>query len=577
MEVLRTATQVVLQQRTVYQGPERAICHHRPQTIARRLAHLLLFPRFDVVHPYHLRWVRPLGLGLVAGSGPTLGYSTLEHFLSDLEALRVSAPLGDALAQRYLEIWPAPAEGAFFYLDNHRKVRYSGYATAAGKISASDRLLGGTTQLFLHDAAGHGLHMHSGPADDHMTHTLRPFVRHFMDLVGRERVRGIVADQEMRSVALFLALELMDDLRFVTIGRTPTPAHEAAFEIEGLFVPYLRDPESGEVTHWLAHAHTLLQERQQGISFQAEVALVVDCRAGMPGRLIPVVHNLREAEIAVELPHQLYVGHWQGQERVFRDMRPCQNLEAHYGQKKRAVPNRPQARKQEVLRQKLQALGKQVATAQRKVQEYTEALETLEQKAQDRQVESRSEVATLRQDGREATDPKQRERLLIRAERLVAKDQVQHLRSQARQRRLVAEQRGWQQKLAERQSEQQKLVRLVQEMDERPFYDFDLEKDDLMTYLRMAGENTHRFVQERYFAGTPLEKVDEATMVRLVYNQPGWVRQQGRSLYVQLQGYADSDLQAAVALACQRVNEAQVELASGHWLRMEVAAGVLDW
>jgi len=564
-----------------YQGPERPICHHRPQTITRRLAHLLLFPRFDVVHPYHLHRVRPLGLGLIAGSGPTLGYSTLEHFLSDLEALRVAAPVGDALAQRYLEIWPTPAEGAFFYLDNHRKVRYSGYTTAAGKISASDRILGGTTQLFLHDAAGHGLHMHSGPADDHMTQTLRPFVQHFRNLVGRERVRGIVADQEMRSVALFLALELLDDLRFVTIGRTPTPAQEAAFEIEGLFVPYLRDPDSGAVTHWLAHAHTLLQDRQQGISFPAEVALVVDCRAGMPGRLIPVVHNLREAEIPVELPHQLYVGHWQGQERVFRDMRPCQNLEAHYGQKKVAVSNRPQARKREALRQRLQALGKQVATAQRKVQEYTEALAALEKEAQQQHAASQSEVAALRQDGRSRVplgcDPKQRERLLIQAERLAAKDQVRHLRFQARQRRLVAEQRDWQQKLAERQSERQKLVRLLQDMDDRPFYDFDLEKDDLMTYLRMAGENAHRFVQERYFAGTPLERVDEATMVRLVYNQPGWVRQQGRSLHVQLQGYADSDLQAAVALACQRVNEAQVELVSGHRLRMEVASGVLDW
>jgi hypothetical protein len=581
MEVLKTATQVVVQQRTVYQGPHRAICHHRPQTLTRRLAHLLLFPRFDLVHPYHLRWVRPRGLGLVAGSGPTLGYSTLEHFLGDLEALRVAAPLGDALAQRYLEIWPVPAEGAFFYLDNHRKVRYSGYTTAAGKISASDRILGGTTQLFLHDVAGHGLHMHSGPADDHMTQTLRPFVQHFRDLVGRERVRGFVADQEMRSVVLFLALELIDDLRFVTIGRTPTPAQEAAFEIEGLFVPYLRDPESGEPTHWVAHAHTLLQDRQQGASFQAEVALVVDCRAGMPGRLIPVLHNLREAEVPVELPHQLYVGHWQGQERVFRDMRPCQNLDAHYGQKKVAMPNRPQIRKREALGRKLLALGKQVTTAQRKVQEHSEALEALAQKAQQQQVETQAEVATLRQAAPkgypESTSPKQRERLLIRAERLAAQGQVQQVRLQQRRRRLVVEQRDWQQKLAERQSERQEIIRILQEAEARPFYDFDLEKDDLMTYLRMAGENAHRFVQERYFAGTSLEKVDEATMVRLVYNQPGWVRRQGQSLHVQLQGYGDPDLQAAVALACQRVNEAQVELVSGHGLRMEVTSEVLDW
>jgi len=107
-----------------YQGPDRALCHHRPETITRRLAHLLWLPRFDLVRPYHLRWVRPLGLGLIAGGRATLGYSTLEHFLGDLEASRVAAPLGDALAQCYLEVWPIPAEGAFFYLDNRRKAKY---------------------------------------------------------------------------------------------------------------------------------------------------------------------------------------------------------------------------------------------------------------------------------------------------------------------------------------------------------------------------------------------------------------------------------------------------------------------
>jgi hypothetical protein len=577
MEVLSTATQVVLERRKVYQGPDRAICRHRPETITRRLAHLLLFPRFDVVRPYHLRWVRPLGLGLVAGERPTLGYSALEHFLSDLEALRAAAPLGDALAQRYLEIWPVPAEGAFFYLDNHRKVRYSGYPTAAGKISASARILGATTQLFLHDTAGHGLHMHSGPADDHMTRTLLPLVQHFVALVGRERVRGIVADQEMRSVALFLALETMDQLGFVTVGRTPTPKQEAAFEIEGLFVPHLRDPESGELTHWLAHAHTLLQDRKRGLAFQAEVTLVVDCRAGLPGRLIPVLHNLREVDVPVELPHQLYVGHWEGQERVFRDMRRCQNLDAHYGQKKKAVPNRSQERKREALRRKLQTWEKRIATAQRKVREYTKNIEALEKKAQQKLAENQCGVTDLRQEGQATTMPKQRERLLIRAERLTAKGQVQQVRFQERRRRLVAHQRTWQQEMAERQGQREKVVRALQGLEERPLYDFDLEKDNLMTYLRMAGENAHRFVQERYFAGTLLEKVDEATMVRVAYNQPGWMRRQGQYLHVLLQGYGDPKVQAAVTQACRRVNQAQIKLVSGHRLRMEAAAEILDW
>ncbi len=574
--MLSTATRVVLEQRAAYQGPERAICHHRPETITRRLAHLLWLPRFDVVRPYQLRWIRPLGLGFIAGGRPTLGYSTLEHFLGDLEALRVAAPLGDALAQRYLEMWPVSAEGAFFYLDNRRKVRYSGYPIAAGKISASERILGATTQLFLHDAAGHGLHMHSGPGDDHMTRTLLPFVQHFATLIGRERVRGIVADQEMRSVALFLALDAMD-FGFVTIARTPTPEQEAAFEVEGLFVPYLRDAKTAKLTHWIAHAHTLLQDRKRGLSFQAEVTLVVDCRAGLPGRLIPILHNLREEDVPVELPHSVYVGRWEGQERVFRDMRVCQNLDAHYGQKKVAVSNRPQERKREALRQKLCTREKRIATAQRKVREYTERIEALEEKARQKQAENQAEVVALRQSGREATTPKQREQLLVRAERLAAKGQLQQFRFQERQRRLVAHRRTWQQKLEERQRKQEKIAQALQELaEERPFYDFDLEKDNLMTYLRMAGENAHRFVQEQYFGGMLLEEVDEATMVRVVYNQPGWVRRRGQYLHVLLQGYSDPEVQTAVAQACQRVNQAQVELPSGHRLRMEVAAKILD-
>jgi hypothetical protein len=63
----------------------------------------------------------------------------------------------------------------------------------------------------------------------------------------------------------------------------------------------------------------------------------------------------------------------------------------------------------------------------------------------------------------------------------------------------------------------------------------------------------------------------------LVYNQPGWVRRQGQYLHVLLQGYGDPEMQSAVARACQRVNQAQVELPSGHRLRMEVAAKILDW
>ena len=257
-------------------------------------------------------------------------------------------------------------------------------------------------------------------------------------------------------------------------------------------------------------------------------------------------------------------------------MRACQNLDANYGQKKVVVSNRPLERKRKDLQHKLCTWEKRVTTAQRKVQECAAQVKTLEEQAQQKQKDNQEEITALRQELREATTPKQREQLVIRRERLTAKGQILQIRFQEKRRRLVAQQRTWQQALTKRQSKQSRVVQTLQDLKDRSFYDLDLEKDNLMTYLQMAGENAHRFVQEQYFAGTFLEKVDESTMVRLVYNRPGWVRQRGQDLLVRLQGYQDPELQAAAAQACRRVNQAQVALPSGHRLRIEVADKILN-
>jgi hypothetical protein len=36
-------------------------------------------------------------------------------------------------------------------------------------------------------------------------------------------------------------------------------------------------------------------------------------------------------------------------------------------------------------------------------------------------------------------------------------------------------------------------------------------------------------------------------------------------------------VQSTVALACHRVDQAQIQLVSGHRLRVDVAAKILDW
>ena len=50
----------------------------------------------------------------------------------------------------------------------------------------------------------------------------------------------------------------------------------------------------------------------------------------------------------MEQPVQVYVGRWEAQERVFRDLHACQNLDVHYGQKKVAVLEKGWLKKDEL-------------------------------------------------------------------------------------------------------------------------------------------------------------------------------------------------------------------------------------
>jgi flagellar biosynthesis GTPase FlhF len=254
----------------------------------------------------------------------------------------------------------------------------------------------------------------------------------------------------------------------------------------------------------------------------------------------------------------------------------CQNLDAHYGQKKIAVPNRRQERQRQAGQRQQQAQAKRVATARRKIEDYTQRLTDWEEQVRQQRATTQTEVQALRQASQEAATAKQREKLLVQAERRAAQGRMQQLRQQQKQRRWQAQQRAWERKLAELLAPSKPVLSPPPRVEDPPFYDFDLEKDDLMTYLRLAGENAHRFVQEHYFAATLLEKVDEETMVRVIYHQPGWIQRRNSSLQVQLQGYRDPKVQAAVVQACHFVNQAQVQLPSGHRLHMEVRTKIID-
>ncbi len=101
-------------------------------------------------------------------------------------------------------------------------------------------------------------------------------------------------------------------------------------------------------------------------------------------------------------------------------------------------------------------------------------------------------------------------------------------------------------------------------------YELDHRKDQVMTVCKVALANLGMWVRDHYFPAS----YAHATWLRLVpfFRLSGGIMRDATTVHVELRPFNDRALNRDLALLCERVNEASLQLPDGHFLRFTISS-----
>jgi hypothetical protein len=572
MEVLGCLPAVIAQLRATMTTAE--LSHHRiwhssPATIMAKTLALTFLPVFDLVRPHDLTHYHEDGFPKVMGRA--CGYSSLAHFVSDLMAIEVHEEWQAALARRYVELWyddPTDPDRKCFYVDAFIKPIWSRLNLPTARISRDGRILPATKHLFIHGHHGHPLFALPRPGDAHLGQELMGLWDAFAAAVGPSRVDTLIVDREIVGVDLFIELD-GEGRHFITSLRS-NQYDAGDFTLLGEWQGYRRDAEDEPLISQIAPARIELRAAKSGQRMSLGTALIKDL--SRDERLVPIVTNL-EIEERTDVAHiaDLYQGHWNAQERSFREMIACANLRANHGYRKRQVPNRVAQRRREKIETRIKAKERQIATAERRLAQQ----EARRRKAQVRYEQRRKLLAEKEVRWSSQLDaekrPPMREKLVARLGRVAAERRERKAKHKAKLKEIRKTEQSWQKRSQQLIKARDKLQQALDALNlDQPLYEIVYDQESLMTTVKILLTNAHLYAREHYFS-PDYASAHPSTLDELFYQRSGWVVEHPDWMEVILKGYRDSALQSQAQAACQRVNERRVMMPDGRLLRMRVS------
>ena len=572
MEVLDCLPEVIAQLRATMSIDE--ITHHRiwhssPTTIVAKTLALALLPVFDLVRPHDLIHYHEDGFPKVVGR--PCGCSSLAHFVSDLMAIEVHEEWQAALARCYLELWyndPTDPDRKCFYADAFIKPIWSRLNLPTARISRDGRILPATKHLFIHGHRGHPLFALPRPGDAHLGQELVGLWDAFAAAVGPSRVDTLIADREIVGVDLFIELD-GEGRHFIT-GLRSNQYDADDFTLLRKWQDYRQDAEDEPLISQIAPAHIELEAAKSGQRMSLGTALIKDLRRN--GRLVPIITN-REVEERTDVAHiaDLYQGHWNAQERSFREMIACANLRANHGYRKRQVPNRVAQRRREEIETSIKAKERQIATAERRLTEQ----EVRRRKAQARHEQRLQELAEKETRWSSQLDaekrPPMREKLVARLGRVAAERREREAKHKAKLKEILKTEQSWQKRGQQLVKARDKSQQALDALNlDRPLYEIVYDQESIMTTVKILLTNAHLYAREHYFS-PDYASAHPSTLDELFYQRSGWIVEHPDRIEIILKGYRDSALQSQAQAACQRVNERRVIMPDGRLLRMRVS------
>jgi hypothetical protein len=557
----QAAPRAVAAQEATTAAPMLRLISAQPALNWAKAEHLLFLPALDVTRPWQLRYEQ--GDGLLAVSGTAYRFCTVDQFLNDLTRLRIGTPLAEALCARLVQA-RYPAETPLrLYLDGHEKPHWTAQTMPCGRVAMLDRVMPCTHQMVVNDAEGYVLLILDRPGDHHLGRELLHLDRTVERITGR-RVELVIADREANSLALAQV--------YAESGQRHLLTMLDANQYQGL----------GDFT--LLSDWTEVAE-QAGESVAAacwakEAAHPDDPRCFWPVRddATDTLQAVYTSTLGVDHLEPLeartaYRRRWACQENVIKEMVNGANLNVNYGYQQRAVPNRRALRQQAELQKRVAVTERQLATNAKRLAEQRQRQEVWTARYSQRRSELADQLAARQTElaHRQAAGQALR-RVTQQIDHLEQRQQALSADYEQRQQRLQGQAL---QPLVERraalEAELPRRQAAVAAVDvNRPMFERDLEKDQIMADWQGLLTNLHHWSREQYFPAA-WQGLQLETAIPLIYHKPGRVVQTAERVEISLRAYAYRPDQEAAEAACKGFNTRQIRDPAGRLIQISVA------
>lgn len=566
---------------------------------------LLFMNLFGVQRTWGLRSYTGDGLGLVTGRKRAYGYIHMERFLSELAQAGGAERLTDGMGKWTSQLWAVGSTQPEdpFYVDGHRKAVYADCLLPRGLVARQGKILGCRALTLLHDHLGHPLLALTDRGDQHLTLGLPQVVARYEQAVGQGQLARIVVDREGMGAAF---LQQMSQQRtMITLLRTDQYKGLDSFQAVGEFVPLEYDRQ-GTLIREVAPAHFRLPIPDQAdASLRLSVALVRDLRRQVPQpaedpypprwdedldhedhpwwqgnwtptpapvvptapKLIPVVCTAEVGD-ALHLA-QTYFHRWSAQENSIRDFLIPLGLDVNHGYAKSPVENSEVARRRAALLKRLDNCQRWGEAAHRKAAWNLRRYHRLYDQTK-AYADAQYRFLNLHQSYLAQTPLDDYVRRSIIKERQALMDTEIEQRWAHTRRASHRHDTEWA-KYQRYCQEQRRLLRELETLDaqERPMYELDHAKDQIMTLCKLALANLLMWTRDRFFPPT----YTHATAKRLLpfFHLHGRLLAFPDRLQVTLRPFNDRALNRDLLLLCQRVNQSGLRLPSGKSLIFHIA------
>jgi hypothetical protein len=540
------------------EGCLRVLTHSR-EILIRKNETLAFMPLFeDMTRLEHLDTYDDQGLGWLIESPRVNRTDTMRHYLSELTALNIAAPVWQALARCYWQAWyqdESIPDSHVFYVDMHDKVIWTEKPSPTGFVSALHEVRACLKQAFVHGSGGHALFCKTYAADVHLSEVVVEVAQALEQAIGTEIVQVIVTDREGLSSEVILAL-LQCKKAFVSLLKANQYSGEADFVRRGRF-RQLKDPRTGQVTHRVADA-----DFQLAPGLMVRAALIYDL--AHPDDLIALVTTVnQEAEPDIRRIVRWYLRRWNAQENSFRDQIAFVHLNINFGlHSKHSVPDRHITRQMTELTTHLQAVTRKIESNIAQLAELECRLQTLT-KSHERKVAN-----LLRPPRRQG--PQAASRAAKRQQQLHEHEQRYHRRLS----KLLTSRTKLEQAIEAHRQEQARVADKLTRLDpQAEFFEVDTEKDQIMAGLRVALHNSALWARDQYFRSayrhtTPL------TLWRTFFNQDGFYLETTERIIITLNPFNNPRLRREATKACQRFNQRKIVTVSGKQVEIHVAYSI---